>query len=183
MVGLGIAQAGSGVEGFEIVQDMAAGDVDVEIPVKIVVKEAGAEAERIKGRLSQAASQRVVIKEPIALSEEERVGLLGKVGQEVVLQAISVDVAAVDPHAGLGAAGGVEGDAGLERRVFELAAAKIAPEEVRNRVVGDEEIDVAVGIEVGWQDAEALGEDPATHGDPGRAGDVLESSAAPVEVE
>ena len=183
MVGLGVAQAGSGVEGFEVVQDMAPGDVDVEIPVKVVVKEAGAEAERVKGRLSQAASKRVVIKEPIALSEEERVGLLGKIGQEVVLQAIAIDVSAVDPHAGLGAAGGVEGDAGFESRVFEFAAAQVAPEEVRHRVVGDEEVDVAVGIEVGGQDAEALGEDPATHGDPGRAGDVLESPSAAVEVE
>ena len=102
---------------------------------------------------------------------------------EVVLQAISVNVSAIDSHAGLGAAGGVEGDAGLERRVFELAAAQVAPEEVRYRVVGDEEVDVAVGIEVGGQDTEALGEDSAAHGDPRRAGDVLKPAAAAVEVE
>ncbi len=63
-------------------------------------------------------------------------------------QAIGVDVAAVDAHAGLRLAVAVEADARGIRHVGERAVAVVLVEEVPHHVVGDVDVGVAVAVEV-----------------------------------
>ena len=114
---------------------------------------------------------------PFAAVAVERVQLLGEVGDEDVGQAVAVDVAAIDAHAGLRLAVAVEADAGAVRDVGEGAVAVVPVEEIPHHVVGDVDVGVAVAIEVAERDAEALA---GGVGDPRRPRDVGERAVAVV---
>ena len=76
--------------------------------------------------------------------------------------AVAVVVAVGDPHVGLGLPLAVEGDAPGGGDVLERAVAPVAPEGVGLGVVGDEDVDPAVAVEVGGQARPCPGPSPAT---------------------
>src|SRR6185436_15939922 len=76
-------------------------------------------------------------------------------GDEEVEQAVVVDVGRVDAHAALGAAGKVVGDACEAGVFFEVAFAVVEEEAVAGFVVGNEDVGIAVVIEIGADNAHA----------------------------
>ena len=71
------------------------------------------------------------------------------------MQAVAVEVARGDPHAGLVVPRGVAGHAGGVPDLLEPHPAEVAEQEVGRGVVGDEQVDPAVVVEVGGDHAEA----------------------------
>jgi hypothetical protein len=88
---------------------------------------------------------------------KERLGVVSEGGEHEVEPAVAVVVAGVDAHAGLRPALAVHCDAGQEPDALEAPASQVVVQEVRIRVVGHEEVDLAVAVVVGRDDAEAVG--------------------------
>ena len=101
-------------------------------------------------------------------------------GDEEIVVAVAVEVAGVDAHAASACAVGVDRAAREQRFVGEGAVAAVEPEEVGLHVVGDEEVGVAVAVEVAGDDAQRR---PAAVGEPAARRDVLEGAVAAVAVE
>src|SRR5712691_11651048 len=89
---------------------------------------------------------------------EKIVSLAGERGDEQVFVAVVVEIARIDTHAALGFTVSAEGRARDECRIREGAVVPIDPQLVRLAVVGDEDVDPAVAIEVGGRDAERRAE-------------------------
>ncbi len=82
---------------------------------------------------------------------------MGEGGEHEVEPAVAVVVAGIDTHAGLRPALAVHRDAGQQPDALEAPASQVVVQEVRIRVVRHEEIDLAVAVVVGRDDAEAVG--------------------------
>ena len=80
--------------------------------------------------------------------------LVVEVGDGQVGQAVAVEVAAGHAHARLVAALRVAGHARARADLLELQAAAVAEQEVGRLVVGHEQVDAAVVVEVGGDDPE-----------------------------
>ena len=99
---------------------------------------------------------------------------------EDVRPAVVVDVARVGAHPGQRLARLGVGDPGHEADLLERAVLQVVEQEVGLRVVGDEQVHVAVAVEVGEADAHALADQLA---DPALDRDVRERAVAVVVVE
>ena len=78
-----------------------------------------------------------------------------EVGDRQVGPAVAIEVAAGDAHARLVGAVGVAGNAGRLADFLEAEAAPVEEEELGRLVVGDEEVDPSVAVQVGRNHAEA----------------------------
>ena len=85
---------------------------------------------------------------------KKRRRLAVEVGHEQVGPAVAVEVGHGRPHAGLEGTRGVAGDARRGRDLLEPQAAQVAQEVVGRRVVGDEQVDAPVVVEVRGDDPE-----------------------------
>ena len=87
------------------------------------------------------------------------------VGHDEIEPAVAVVVAEGGAHPGAGVAVGGDCDAGDQRDFDEPLAALVVKQEVRDRVVGDEQVRPQVVVVVRDRDPEAIAAMP---GDPGR---------------
>ena len=134
----------------------------------------------VRLEVARFAAQGRVREEAVAEVVEEGVGLVEEVGDEEVGRPVAVEVVGDDPHAGGRPPRAVQGDAGGHARLLEPEAAAVEEEEVGREVVGDEEVEPAVAVEVGDRQAEAAAVGGGV--DPGLAADVGEG-AVPVVAE
>ena len=162
---------------------MSTGDIDVEIPIQVVIKEFRPESQGLVGRLDKPGFVGSIEEETISLTPVERIGLFSVVGHEIVQMAVSIDISAVNAHAGFAAGVGVESDSGLESSILKAALANVAPEKIRHRIIGDQEVDIAIPIVVGRKNPQPLRHDPPGPGHSRGFRDVLELSTAPVDEE
>ena len=107
MLGVGRVE----VRAVDLGIDVAVGDEDVEPAIVVQIDEADAPAEiaRVDAKAGEVG---VVFKGAVAEVLVERVGVAGEVGLDDVEQAVAVEVADADAHAGLRLAVGRVGDAG-----------------------------------------------------------------------
>ncbi len=154
MLGVGGVEVGA----VDLRVDVAVGDEDVEPAIVVEVDEADAPAE-IAGVEAEAGEVGVVFKGAVAEVEVEGVGVAGEVGLDDVEQAVAVEVADGDAHAGLRLAVGRVGDAGFDGQVFEGAVLLVLIEGGGGGVVGDVDVGPAVVVEIGDDDGEAVGAD------------------------
>ena len=129
---------------------------DVGESVEIVVEEETAERQRQQRRPADRRPRCIVDEEPIALVVIERHHLVGEVPDDEAGPSGAVVVRGVDAHAGARDAGLAEGDSRQDRPILERAVALVAVQAVRLGVVGDEDIDPPVAVEVEHGDAQSL---------------------------
>ena len=153
---------------------------DVGVPVVVVVEEARAEGAELEHRHAEAHGVAPVDEPHPSLVALEEGALVVEVHHQQVQSAVPVHVLGVGAHGPCRPARGVEGHLGLERDVPEAAVAEVAEEEVRRRVVRLEDVDPAVVVEVGGDDAHALAHEA---GDARPGARVLEGAVAAVAVE
>ncbi len=153
------------------------GEHQVEVAVVVVVEELQAPpAEQPRG-LRDAVGVGHVLERLVAAVLVEREHLLIDVGDEQVLPAVLVEVGGIDAHARPRLAVGREAHLGRQADLLPLAAAAVHEQEVLHRVVGDEQVELPVVVQVGGDDAEALAEGAL---DVGALGDVGEGAVAVV---
>ena len=108
----------------------------------------------------------------------ERVAIVGEGGQHQVHPPVAVGIAGIDAHAGLRARLAIDRDAGDQPDAVELPVTAVAIQEVGVRVVGHEQVHGAIVVDVGGDDAEAVG--ARGIGQAVRGGSFAEASAAEV---
>ena len=91
------------------------------------------------------------------LLDEERRHLVGEVADGHRRRAVVADLGDVDAHPGSGVAVAVVGDPQGGADFLEAAVAAVAEGEVAHRVVGDDQVEAAILVEVGEGHAERLG--------------------------
>ena len=128
--------------------DVAVGDDDVLPAVVVVVEEGVAPAEEGDGWLSDAHLVADVGEVGVAVVAVERVVVVGEGGVVEVEKAVVLVVADGDAHGGGLAAVLVEGVTGGVAGVFEGAVAFVDVEIVGGGVVADEEVGLAVVVDV-----------------------------------
>ena len=107
-------------------------------------------------------------------------GLGHEVGHEQVFVAVVVDIAGHHSHACLRCSLRVDRCSRQQSAILEALACPVDPEQVGHLIVGDVEVEKAVAVDVGGNDAEPgtrLGQDAE------RRGDVLEGAGAVVAIE
>ena len=139
-----------------VVVDVAVDEEDVGPAVVVEVGERTAPVDPGHRVGRQAEEGGVVEEDPFAIVLVEGGVLVREVGDEQLGKAVAVDVLGVDPHARLGHAVDVEGSARELGDVVEGAVAAVQEQEVRVHVVGDEDVDQAVVVDVGRHHAEPV---------------------------
>ena len=148
--------AGIGVGDLRpFVGDVTVGGQEVEPAVVVGVEEGDAEAQAVSAGRVQADRGRAVGEEARAEVLVERGRLAEEVGDGQVEPTVAVEVAAGDPHPCAITAAAGRRQAGLVAGFLEAQAAPIAEQEVGRPVVGDEQVDLAVLVEVGGDHAQA----------------------------
>ena len=158
------------VVGPEVV-DVAVGRGQVEPAVVVGVEEGDAEAQQATAGDGQAARCGRVDEDAAAQVAVERRRLAVEVGDGQVDEPVAVEVPRGDPHAGLVDPRGIAGHAGGVADLLEPHPAEVAEQEIGRGVVGDEQVDPAVVVEVGGDHPEAAA---VAVDDPGLGGDIHE---------
>ena len=159
---------------------MAVGKEEVEVPVEVGVEERRAPSHPFEGRSRQPGGLGRVLEEAVAEVPVQRVAVVREVGDDEVQPAVSVVVARVHAHAGLGAAVPAERDPAEQAHAFEAAIAAVVVQEVRVRVVGDVEVRPPVVVVVGRHHAQSPGRGRILQA--ASIGDLCEGAVAPVLV-
>ena len=141
----------------DVVGDVAVGGEDIGQPVEVDVEEETGEREREERCLPHRRRRRFVDEQPVPLVMVQRHHLVREVADDEAGPAAAVVVGGVDAHARARDAGFVERDAGRHADVREGAVSLVAIQLVRLRVVGDEQIEPAVGVVIDQGDAERFG--------------------------
>ena len=167
-----------GEERAEVV-NVPVGGRQVEPAVGVGVEEGDAEAESLAGRDGQAGRRGHVGEDAIAAVLVEGGVLVVEVGDGQVGAAVAVRIAAGDPHPRLVDAVAVARHAGRRRDLLEAEPPRVAEEEIGRLIVGDEEVEPAVAVEVGGDDPQA----PAVAVDDPRLGGRVDEPAPVVAEE
>ena len=136
---------------------MAVREEEIQLPVEIGVEEGRAPAHALEGARDETRGGACVFELAAVEVAVQRVAVVGEGGQHQVHAPVAVVVARVGPHPGLRARLAVHRHPAQQAHALEAAIAEVVVEEVGVRVVGDEEIDEAVVVVVGRDDAEAVG--------------------------
>ncbi len=132
------------------------GDRDVKVPVVVNIHERGAKTEPIPRRNRQPDHRGVVGEDPASQVVVEGHRLVVEVGDPQIGSAIAVEVAARNPHPRLEAAFAVAGETGTLAKLLELQVPEVTKPEVGRLVVGHEEVNASVVVEVGGDHPQSL---------------------------
>ncbi len=135
-----------------VVVDVPIRHGQVEPAVVVRVQEGSPEPQHIAGRRSQAGGGHAVGEEAAAEVLVQRDRLAIEVGHGQVGPAVAVEVATGNTHARQVAPTGAQGGPRRLTYVLESETPEVAVEIVRRHVVGDEDVGLAVVIEVGDDD-------------------------------
>ena len=138
---------------------MAVGHGQVEVPVLVEIRQDHPPPRGRHRVHGQARLAGPVLEEDRAVGTPvpppERGVLAEEVGDDHVLEPVAVVVAACHPHVGLDLPLPVDGDPPGRGHVLERAVMPVAPEGIGLGVVGHEDVDPAVAVEVRGQAAHA----------------------------
>ena len=141
---------------IDVRKDVAVGEEQVEPAVEIGVEEGRAPAHANERRGRDARRARV-FEVPAIDAAIQRVAIVRERRQHQIDPQVAIVVAGVGAHARLRAPVAVDRHAGLEADAFEAAVPEVVIQEVRVRVVGDEQVDEPVVVVIGGHDAVAVG--------------------------
>ena len=162
------------------VVDVPVGDEQVELAVVVDVEGRVAETRSWAGSGRRGPRQGRVQEQAAAEVAEEGARLVDEVREEQVDAAVAVEVVGHDAHARRGPARAVGGDPRRDADLLEPQSAQVAEQEVGRGVVGDEDVELAVVVEVGDGQAQAAA---ARAREPGRPADLGERAVAVVAEE
>ena len=160
---------------------MAVGHEEVLPAVVVKVGKARAPADEGPGGVDEAGGGGDVLEEAAPIVLVESIVVEGEVGDVEVEVAIVVVIGRRRAHTRLGIAAFEQGHGCLQRFLGEGAIALIAVEHIGTRVVGDEEILVAVAVEVAKERGEAIA--LVMIGDANCLGNIGEGAVAFVAIE
>ena len=167
---------------------MTVGRDEIEPAVEVVVEKQHAERQRAPARGPDAGDDRLVGKlQRRLLRDVQRRHLVGEVADRDAQRAVVAEIGRVDAHRAAAVAVRVERDARAGPDLHEPAVALVVEHEVLHRVIRDDEVGPAVGVEIDGGDAERLrhrhtsSRIPDLH--PRARGDVGEVSVAIVPVQ
>ena len=137
-----------------VVEDVAVGDHQIQIPVPFRIDDADTPAHHLGGGKTEPAAQAEIVEEATAGIHVQAIGLLLKVGQEDGGTAGAGEVGGGHSHAPLRVAGGAVADPRL-RRGLHQPPPLVEVEEVEGAIVGDVGVRSSVTIEIRHPDAHA----------------------------
>lgn len=183
----GLAVVLMGLVFLNIGIEMSVGGKDIEPSVEIAIEEKEAKLEQVAACGADAGGGGFVSEmEWITLGDIKPVHFIGEVSDRDGKGVVVPESGGIDAHRTASGAEGIEGDARAGADFLEGSVAVVAEDEVLDGVVGDNEVDPAVAVQVDRGDPEGLGKRfsrPVGDLDAGTGGDVGESSAAVVVVE
>ena len=151
---LGVAGFGLQLLDFRI--DVAVADQNVGPAVVVEIEEAAAPAEKLRVR-AEAGGEGGVFEGAAAEIVIERRSVAGEIGFHEVEIAIEIIIGGGNAHARLRFAVGTEGAAGFDGDVLESSVLLVVVERAGGGIVGDIDIGPAVVVEVGGENAQAVG--------------------------
>src|SRR5437660_1165721 len=179
--------AGFGFELLDLGIDVAVADEDVGPAVVIHIEEAATPAEKLCVA-AEPAGERGVFKTGVADVVVEGRCVAGEIGFDDVEIAVEIVIGGGDAHAGLGLTVGAEGAASFHGNVDKFSIVLVLVKGAGGGVIGDVNVGPAVVVEIGGEDAEAVGavgvEDASFFGDVGETAVaivVIEDVLAAVE--
>ena len=140
---------------LRLATDPAIRFVQVELAVVVEIAERRPEPCERTARRPQSDGHGVVDEE-LPLVPEERIRFAVEIHDQQIEIAVVVDVDGVDAHTGLRRAVLIERASHRERRLSKATATLVQPQMIRRAIVGDEDVDAAVAVEVAGDDAEAV---------------------------
>ena len=135
---------------------MTVADQDVGPAVIVHIEKAYPPAQKLRVR-AQACGERGVLEICSALIVVERGRIAGEVRLDQIQIAIHVIICSRDTHAGLRFTIGAQRAAGFDGDVLELAVLLVLVEGAGGGVIGNVNVGPAVVVEIGGQNAQAVG--------------------------
>ena len=157
---------------------MAVGEEQIELAIEVGVEKGRAPAHANERGAGDARRRARVLEVPAVDVVIERVAIVRECREHQIHPRVAVVVAGVGAHPRLGARVAVHRHARGQSRVFEAAVAEVVIQEIRVRVVRDEQVDEPVVVVIGRHDAEAVG--PGRVREAVRVGGLHEPSVADV---
>ena len=169
-----------GSERVQVLRHPPVHSEDVQPAVVVVVEPACAESSVREGHEPDARPRALFLEQPGAVVDVEGAPLPAELGDEKILVAIVVEVAGVHPHVGADRTRGTERRTRQERHILEGPIALVDPQLVFPLVVGDEDVDPPVAVEIRSRHTERR---PERSRHAGTGGDVGERPVLAVSVE
>ena len=136
--------------------DVAVGNEDVEKAIVVKVEKTGAPGKKRNCEVTEAGTKGDVCEIGAAVVAIKRFVVVGKGSDEKVELTVAIVIAEGDAHGGLGAAFSVDSETTVIAHIFKRAVATVAIEVVGCGIVGDDEVEPAVVVEVGENGSEAV---------------------------
>src|SRR5260370_33535836 len=133
---------------FNSVQVVALRDKKIFPSIVVVIQKANAPSGVRHGGARNTSAEAGIGETGGAIVLVERVALVGEIRDDQVRPAVIVIVGEVDAHAGVGAAGTVNGNLREQADLFERSVAYAVLKKFDHRIVGYGQIDMSVAIEV-----------------------------------
>ena len=153
--GLAILLAGLGF--FDVLVEMAVGGQQIEPAVQIVVEKKDAKGERLTAGRADALREGFVGEgERVVLRDVKGGHFIGEVSDGNAQRIVGLKPAGIDAHGAAGAPVVVECDSRSRANFLECAVSFVVKNEVLHRVVGNDQIDPAVAVQIYRGDAERL---------------------------
>ena len=140
----------------DVVQDVAIGNDQVEVAVRVWIHKHTSKAHRQARGLFEPREMRAVFKQLCAQVLVQRVRLVIKARHEQVHVAVVIDISERHAHRGFGAAVTVHSGAGEQGRVLEGAATSVGPQAVLCGVVRYIQVQVRIVVDVCDRHAQAF---------------------------
>ena len=136
---------------------MAVGSEDVETAIEIDIGEEDAEGQLLTRLGAEAVGHGIVLELHLApLRDIERVHLVGEVADDNPDFVVVAEAGDVDPHRAAGLPFDVVGDTGEVAHLLKHTVARVAEEEVLHGVVGDDDIERPITVEIVKRQPERL---------------------------
>ena len=141
----------------DVLLEMAVGSEDVETAIEIDIGEEDTEGQLLPRLGAEAVGHGIVLELHLApLGDIERVHLVGEVADDDPDLVVIAEAGDVDPHRATGLPLDVVGDAGEVAHLLEPTVARVAEEEVLHGVVGDDDIERPITVEIVKRQPERL---------------------------
>src|SRR5262249_28663376 len=136
--------------------DMPAGNEDVFVAVPVEIQENRSPADVSCAQRGHACRLAYVLEHEIALIAIQREALALEVHHPDVGKSVSVEVTHIGSHAAIGRPHVIQARPTLETGFNKMAAPRVAVQEIRNRIVRDINVDVAIEVDVGCDHAKSF---------------------------
>ena len=144
----------------DVRENVTVGEEKIELPIEVGIEKGGSPSHANECGGGNARRHTGVLEMLAIEVVKQRVVIVSECREHEIDSAVAIVIAGVDAHPGLGASLAVEGHAGVQANALKAPVPKVVIQEVRVRIIRDEQVHPSVIIVIGRHHTEAVSLSP-----------------------